>query len=75
MERYKNLGGDSSVAAFEIANGAITVEFNDHSQYLYTNESAGAESISEMHRLARAGKGLCSYILRFARKRYARKIR
>ena len=41
MERYRNLGRDSNVAAFEIGNGSITVEFNDGSQYLYTNESAG----------------------------------
>lgn len=43
MERYRNLGGDSNVAAFEIGNGSITVEFNDGAQYLYTNESAGRD--------------------------------
>jgi len=75
MERYKNLGGDSSVAAFEIANGSITVEFNDRSQYLYTDQSAGARSISEMHRLARAGRGLNSYIGLVVKKGYAKKIR
>lgn len=60
MERYRNLGGDSNVAAFEIGDGSITVEFNDRSQYLYTNESAGPGSIAEMHRLAKAGQGLNS---------------
>jgi len=75
MERYRNLGGDSNVAAFEIGNGSITVEFNDGSQYLYTNESAGPGSIAEMHRLARAGQGLNSYIGRVVKKGYARKIR
>ncbi len=75
MERYRNLGRDSNVAAFEIGNGSITVEFNDGSQYLYTNVSAGSGSISEMHRLARAGQGLNSYIGRVVKKGYARKIR
>lgn len=75
MERYRNLGGDSNVAAFEIGNGSITVEFNDRSQYLYTNESAGPGAIAEMHRLARAGQGLNSYIGREVKKGYARKIR
>lgn len=75
MERYRNLGGDSNVAAFEIGNGSITVEFNDGAQYLYTNESAGPGSIAEMHRLARAGQGLHSYIGRVVKKGYVRKIR
>ena len=75
MERYRNLGGDSNVAAFEIGNGSITVEFNDGSQYLYTNESAGSGSIAEMHHLARDGQGLNSYIGRVVKKGYARKIR
>lgn len=75
MERYRNLGRDSNVAAFEIGNDSITVEFNDGAQYLYTNESAGSGSIAEMHRLARAGQGLNSYIGRVVKKGYARKNR
>ena len=63
------------MAAFEIGNGSIIVEFNDGAQYLYTNESAGPGSIAEMHRLARAGQGLNSYIARVVKKGYARKIR
>ena len=75
MERYSNLGRYSNVAAYEIGNGSITVEFMDRSQYLYTDQSAGASSIAEMHRLARAGRGLNSYIGRVVKKGYARKIR
>ena len=75
MERYSNLGRDSNVAAYEIGNGSITVEFMDRSQYLYTDQSAGASSIAEMHRLARAGRGLNSNIGRVVKKGYARKIR
>lgn len=75
MERYKNLGGNSNVVAYEIGAGDITVQFGDGSVYLYTNQSAGAASINEMHRLARAGQGLNSYIGRVVKKGYARKIR
>lgn len=35
MERYKNLGGHSSVQAFELGQDSITVEFNDGATYLY----------------------------------------
>ncbi|MGE6331050.1 hypothetical protein ACQKCW_10720 [Psychrobacter pacificensis] len=75
MERYKNLGGDSNVVAFKIEDGKITVEFGDGSVYEYTNQSAGSASISEMHRLARAGQGLNSYIGRVVKKGYSRKIK
>lgn len=75
MEKYKNLGGNSNVVGYEISVGEITVQFGDGAVYLYTTQSAGAVSITEMHKLAKAGKGLNSYIGRVVRKGYARKIR
>ena len=75
MEHYKNLGGDSGVVAYEIGQGSITVQFKDGSVYLYTNQSAGAASIAEMQRLAKAGQGLNSFISRVVKKGYVRKLR
>jgi len=46
MERYKNLGGDSGVTAYEIGQGSITVQFKDGAVYLYNNQSAGGPAIS-----------------------------
>lgn len=75
MERYKNLGGDSSVVAYQLGEGEITVQFSDGWLYLYTTQSAGAANISEMQRLALHGCGLNSFIGRIVRKGYARKWR
>lgn len=75
MERYKNLGGNSSVIAYEIEPDSITVQFNDGWLYLYTTQSAGSGNVTEMHHLAAAGQGLNSFISRVVRKRYARKWR
>ena len=75
MEHYKNLGGDSGVVAYEIGPGSITVQFKDGSVYLYTDQSAGAASIAEMQRLAKAGQGLNSFINRVVKKGYDRKLR
>lgn len=75
MERYKNLGGNSNVIAYEIGQGSITVQFGDGSVYFYTTQSAGAANIAEMHRLALAGQGLNSFIGRVVKKKYDRKIR
>jgi len=75
MERYKNLGRDSNVAAYELGAGSITVQFNDGSVYLYTDRSAGAANLAELQRLAQFGQGLNSYINRYVRKGYAQKLR
>ena len=73
MESYKNLNGDSGVVGFEKGSDYIRVKFKDNSVYLYTYTSAGASNIEEMKRLAVAGRGLNSYINRYARKLYAKK--
>ena len=75
MRRYKNLGGDAGIRAYQIAAGAITVEFEDGSTYLYTDAITGAENIAQMQRLAKAGEGLTTFINRFVRERYAKKLR
>lgn len=74
MVRYKNIGGNSGVAAYEIGQGSITVHFNDGAAYLYNNQSAGIANIAEMQRLAAAGQGLNSFIGRVVRKSYAQKL-
>lgn len=75
MERYGNLSGDSGVFAYEIGEDSIAVEFREGHIYLYTTASAGAANIGEMQRLARAGRGLSSFIARVVRGRYAEKLR
>ena len=75
MERYKNLGGNSGVALYEIGQGTITVQFKDGSAYLYTSQSGGMDNLAEMQRLAVTGQGLNSFISRFVRKGYAQKLR
>lgn len=48
MERYKKMGGDSGVVAYEIGPDSIKVEFSDGALYLYNNQSAGTDSIALM---------------------------
>lgn len=75
MEPYGNLSGNSGVVAYEIGRGSIAVEFREGRVYLYTDASAGAGNIAEMQRLARAGRGLSSFIARVVREAYAQKLR
>lgn len=75
MERYKNLGRDSNVAAYEIGSDRISVQFNDGSVYLYTCRSAGQTDIEQMKKLAEAGRGLNGFINTRVRKAYESKVR
>jgi hypothetical protein len=75
MERYRNLGGDSGVIAYEIGADFIRVEFSDRSIYLYTYASAGSHNIERMKQLATDGQGLNAFINTSVRKSYARKER
>ncbi len=73
MERYRNVGGDSGVVAYESGPDFIRVQFSDGSFYLYTYASAGQENIEHMKQLARNGQGLNSFINTTVRHAYARK--
>jgi hypothetical protein len=75
MESYRNLGGDSSVVAFETGPDFIRVQFSNGSVYLYTSLSAGSNNIEHMKQLARSGQGLNSFIRTTVRQAYARKER
>jgi hypothetical protein len=75
MQRYLNLGGDSGVRMYETGPDTIRIRFSDRSWYLYTVASTGAVRISEMRRLADAGRGLNSYVNRCVGSDYASKGR
>jgi hypothetical protein len=75
MDRYKNLGGNSNVVAYEIGKDSIKVQFSDFSVYLYDNQSTGINHVEQMKVLAVKGQGLNSYISRFVKKLYAAKLR
>lgn len=74
MEPYKNLSGVSNVSAYEIGTDSIKVQFKDGGLYRYDARSAGSENIEKMKKLARAGRGLNTFINQQARKSYAEKL-
>lgn len=73
MERYGNLSGNSGVVAYEIGDEHIEVRFHDEVVYTYTYQSAGRGNVEQMKRLAKAGRGLSSFISRVVRSRFASK--
>lgn len=73
MEPYQNLSGNSGVAAYEIGEDYIRVQFTSGSVYVYTYDSAGADNIEQMKRLAKKGQGLNTFINTTVREEYARR--
>lgn len=75
MERYRNLDGNSGVAAYGLGSDSVTVQFKDGATYLYNYVSAGRNNTETMKTLAMAGQGLNSFIMKHVRKSYAAKLR
>ena len=74
MKRYRNLDGNSGVTAYENGCGFIRIRFVNGDTYEYTDEATGREHIANMQQLARAGRGLATYVSRFVHEDYARKL-
>jgi hypothetical protein len=70
MTPYGNKQGNSGVTAYETGDGYIKVRFTDSRIYTYTIATAGKTNINKMHTLARAGKGLSTYISQHVKDRY-----
>lgn len=68
MERYKNR--DSGVKAYQIGTDYILVKFDSFKTYKYSYKKAGRFKVEKMKTLAVKGKGLNSYINRFAKYSY-----
>lgn len=62
MQKYANLGGNSSVVSYEIEPTRIWVQFKSGRPYSYSYRKAGVSHVETMKELARRGVGLCSYI-------------
>lgn len=73
MQKYKNLGGDSGVEAFEIGTNYIVVKFFKNPKlYTYSYESADEERVEEMKRRALRGEGLNEYINKHVKNDYVK---
>ena len=64
MKPYKNLGGNSSIVAYDYDTAAIYIQFKGGAVYKYPAEKVGGANFQKMKQLADAGQGLCSFINR-----------
>lgn len=74
MKPYQGTDGDSGIEAYRCGPGWIEVRFRRGGIYRYDSRHPGAENVQEMQRLAEAGDGLNTYINRYVRDDYARRL-
>ena len=73
MTRYAG-GNASGVAAYAYGPGWIHLRFHHGGAYRYDDRRPGAEHVLEMQRLADLGEGLNTYVNRYVRDNYARRL-
>lgn len=74
MQPYKDLSGDSGIAAYEIGPESICIRFMDGGTYLYDASAPGRAHVARMQQLAQAGDGLNTYINQHVRDNYADRL-
>ncbi len=72
MQRYRNLGGNSGVTAYESGADYIALQFHDDSVYIYDHKRPGKKHVDKMKQLAVSGQGLTTYLNKYVRDNYAR---
>lgn len=74
MPRYRNLSRHSGVVAYETTEDAITLTFVNGERYAYSTRRPGRAVVEHMKTLARAGRGLSTYVSQQVRDNYDRKL-
>ncbi len=72
MHHYRNVQGDSGVAAYETGPDYIRVKFKHGGTYEYDYATTGPFHVERMKALAASGHGLASFISKFVKANYAR---
>ena len=73
MERYSNRSKQSGVTGYTLGKDFIIIRFADGEVYTYTYKMPGRRHVENMKKLARAGKGLATYINKYVRGNFAGK--
>ncbi len=73
MQDYLNMNNNSGIVRYDVE--CIIVEFGNGSAYLYNSVKPGKIHVKEMKKLAKQGFDLNTYINRFIKDNYYKKLR
>ena len=74
MKPYADVSGTSGIVAYEATPGSIIIRFTGGARYEYNAQKPGPAAVRRMKALAERGRGLATYISRFVRDSYFRKL-
>ena len=74
MPRYRNLNGHSGVLAYDTAPDSITLTFINGEGYVYSYARPGRAEVERMKALAKAGRGLSTFVSQHVRDNYDHKL-
>ena len=74
MPRYANLDGHSGVVAWRTTPDSITLTFVNGDRYVYGAQRPGRAAVDRMKALAKAGRGLSTFVSQHVRDAYERRI-
>ena len=62
------------MVAYQIVVDGIIIEWKNGGKYLYNSIAPGKDKVDEMIKLAKAGKGLSTYISKVVKKNFYSKL-
>lgn len=74
MTPYADVSGTSGIVAYEPTHDGIIIRFVGGARYEYNAQKPGPAAVRRMKALAEQGRGLATYIARFVRENYFRKL-
>lgn len=74
MRPYLNRSHRSGIIAYESGPDFIKLKFRSGDVYLYDHRKPGKTKVQKMKVLAEAGSGLATYLNKFVRKNFAKKL-
>src|SRR5690606_15117584 len=74
FHRYGNRDNRSGIQAYALLARGIAIRFVDGAVLLYDRDCPGQQHVDRMKELARAGRGLGTYLGRHVGRRYASRI-
>jgi hypothetical protein len=75
VQRYRNVHGESGIAAYETGPDYIRVTFKHGGTYAYDYATTGQLHVERMKVLAATGKGLATFISTVVKTTYAQRER
>jgi len=74
LEKYDDLSGRGGITGYKLLDRGIILEFKRKDLYLYDETKPGEGHVEQMKVLAQKGKELTTYVNKYVRDNYRKKL-